>query len=211
MTLTRKQKAAEFEQGYSTSVTGRHVHVTEAMKSYAEQKISKLEKFGNRIIDVAVTMDIQKLLHKVDIVLKYGHTLIKSSASSTDMYISIDQAVDKLEAQINKYRSRLHEHHLKSHPVVEVTETVYYHGLEEVDEHEVNKALEKQEALSTNFSVHQIVSVEQQTIKILTDHEALMKMELSKSPVMVFRDEESRKLKVIYRRDDGNFGVIQPE
>jgi putative sigma-54 modulation protein len=211
MTLTRKQKVAEFGQGYSISVTGRHIHVTDAMKAYAEQKVSKLEKFGNRIIDVAVTMDIQKLQHKVDIVLKYGHTLIKSSAWSTDMYVSIDQAVDKLEAQLNKYRSRLHEHHLKAYPVVEVPETVYYRGLETVDEQEVNQAIEAQETLSTSFVQHQIVSVEHQTLKILTDLEALMKMELSKASVMVFRDEATRKLKVIYRRDDGNFGIIQPE
>ena len=211
MTLTRKQKVAEFGQGYSISVTGRHIHVTEAMKAYAEQKVSKLEKFGNRIIDVAITMDIQKLQHKVDIVLKYGHTLVKSSASSTDMYISIDQAVDKLEAQLNKYRSKIQDHHLKGHPVVEVPETVYYRCLEEVDEQDINQAIETQEALSTNFVTHQIVSVEKQTLKILTDQEALMKMELSHGPLMVFRDEGTRKLKVIYRREDGNFGIIQPE
>lgn len=211
MTLTRKQKVAEFGQGYSISVTGRHVHVTEAMKAYAEQKVSKLEKFGNRIIDVAVTMDIQKLQHKVDIVLKYGHTLVQSSASSTDMYVSIDQAVDKLEAQLNKYRSRIHDHHLKGHPVIEVPETVYYRGLDEIDEQDVNRAIEAEEALSTHLVTHKIVSVEKQTLKILTDQEALMKMELSHNPVMVFRDEETRKLKIIYRREDGHFGIIQPE
>ena len=114
-TLTRKQKMAEFDQGYNIQVTGRHVEVTDAMKSYAQEKLSKVERFGDRIIDVTVTMDIQKLEHRVDIIMKYGHTLIKSHAATTDMYASIDQAIDKLQTQLRKYKRRLKSHHAKGH------------------------------------------------------------------------------------------------
>ncbi len=211
MTLTKKQKMTEFEQGYNITVSGRHVHVTEAMKTYASDKVAKLERFGNRIIDVTITMDIQRFQHKVDIVLKYGHTLIKSHAATTDMYVSIDQAVDKLEKQLNKYRSRLQDHYLKAHPVVEVPVTVYQGVI--ADEQEVNEEIEAEtkRRQHDHFHLPQVVSVESQPLKILTDEEAIMKLELASLPVMVFRDEETRKLKVIYRRDDGNVGVIQPE
>ncbi len=208
-TLTRKQRIAEFPAGYTIMVTGRHVHVTEAMKSYAEEKLSKLDRFGDRIIDIAVTMDIQKLEHRVDIVMKYGHTLIKSHAASNDMYISLDQAVEKLEAQLRKYKSRLNDHHSKDHPIVDMPVTVYSPSFEAVDEQEVNQGID-----SLNQDVlqpHKIVKVESQQMKILTDDEAIMKMELSGRHAMVYRNEETRKLKVIYRQDDGNYSVIEAE
>lgn len=217
-TLTRKQKSAEFGQSYNITVTGRHVHVTDAMKSYAYDKISKLERIADRIIDVTVTMDIQKLNHRVDIVMKYGHTLIVSHASSTDMYVSIDQAIEKLQKQLKKYKRRLHDHHAKGYPVVEVPVTVYspssdHVAIDAVDEVEVNHAIDKQtrHELESSLRPHKIVSVEMQSLKILTDDEAIMKMELSQSPLMVFRAEKSNKLRVIYRRDDGNYGIVQPE
>lgn len=218
-TLTRKQKMAEFAQeGYNITVTGRHLHVTEAMKAYAQEKLSKIERVGNRIIDVNVIMDIQKLDHRVDIVMKYGHTLIKSHGSSTDMYVSIDQAIDKLTTQLRKYKRRLKNHHAKGHPVVDVPVKVYSpitaeSAVDLVDEEEINVGIEtaNKREIENHFQPHHIVKVESQALKILTDDEAVMKMELSGCPIMVFRHEQTRKLKVIYRRDDGNYGVIEPE
>lgn len=215
-TLTRKQRIAEFDEGYNIMVTGRHVHVTDAMKAYAEEKLSKLDRFADRIIDIAVTMDIQKLEHRVDIIMKYGHTLIKSHASTSDMYASIDQAVDKLQRQLRKYKRRLKDHHAKSHPIVDMAVTVYSPILEgesvdALDEQEANRDIEWQNA-STGHDVlhpHKIVKSESQQMKILTDDEAIMKMELSGRHAMVYRHEESRKLKVIYRQEDGNYCVIE--
>src|SRR5262245_43379195 len=94
---TAKQRMAEFaSEGYNITVTGRHVHVTDAMKTYALEKLSKIERINaSRIIDVNVIMDIQKIDHRVEIIMKYGHTLIVSKGSSTDMYASIDMAIEK--------------------------------------------------------------------------------------------------------------------
>jgi len=215
-TLTRKQRIAEFDEGYNIMVTGRHVHVTDAMKAYAEEKLSKLDRFGDRIIDIAVTMDIQKLEHRVDIIIKYGHTLIKSHAASSDMYVSIDQAVEKLGTQLKKYKSRLKDHHAKGHPVAEMAVTVYSpmlegESLEALDEQEANQGIEFQNAQGEMGPLHphKIVKSEAQQLKILTDDEAIMKMELSGRHAMVYRHEETRKLKVIYRQEDGNYCVIE--
>jgi len=210
---TAKQKMAEFDQGYNIQVTGRHVQVTEPMKAYAVDKLSKLERIGNRIIDIHVTMDIQKLTHKVDIVMKYGHTLITSHASSTDMYATIDIAVDKLQKQLRRYKTKLTDHHAKEYPVVEMPVTVYATELEQIDEVEANAEIEKaiEQSLEEKFFPHKVVSTETQPLKILTDDEAVMKMELSGASCIVYREEASRKIKVIYRRQDGNYGIVQPE
>ena len=112
--MNRKDKALEFaDTEYHLHVTGRHVEITDAMKDYALEKLSKVERIMDRIIDVNVIMDIQKLDHHVEIILKAGNTKITSNASSTDMYASIDQAVKKLEAQVLHYKSKINDHHPK--------------------------------------------------------------------------------------------------
>ncbi len=203
-------KKKQNNETYPIHIVGRHVHITQAMKDYALKKVSKLEHYGNRIIDVTVVIDIQKLQHRCDIVMKYGSTTFKSHAATTDMYVSIDFAVDKLQAQLTRYNSRLHQYHKKAASMEDALETIY--GAEEADE--INEEIEaetrkKKEKESTVYS--QIVKIETQPIKILTDQEAVRSMNVSVMPVMVFRDEMTRKLKVIYRRQDGNFGVLEPE
>lgn len=202
---TRKEKMAEFDQGYNVLVTARHMHITDGMKQHAIDRISKLDHIGDRIIDVNVTMDIQKLSHTCEILMKYGHTAIRSHASTTDMYASIDQAVNKLKLQLKRYKRKLHDYHKKGYPVKEIPiQVVSPHAEEEMELEEVGGADEV--ALP-----HRIVAMEVGRLKILNDDEAVMKMELSGDPVMVFRAEENRQLKVIYRRQDGNYGIIAPE
>lgn len=204
---TKREKMAEFEPGYFVNVTGRHMQVTEGMKQHAINKLAKLDRLGARIIEVSVTMDIQKLDHRVDIMVKYGHTIVKSHASSTDMYISIDKAVDKLQHQIGRYKSKIQDHHAKGHPVVAVPMKVYGIQLDEIID--INDEIEAENRKKSER--HTIQQVETQPLKILTDEEAIMKMELSQAPVMIYRDEKDRQLKVIWRMEDGNYGVIEPE
>jgi putative sigma-54 modulation protein len=218
-----KFKAQALDQKYNVIVTGRHVHVTEAMKSYAVDKVSKLERIGPRIIDVNITMDIQKLNHKCDIIMKYGNTNIKSTGISTDMYVSVDIACGRLQAQLKRYLTRLHDYHAKNYAVVQVPERIWkvaefdaapsVKETLEPDVDEVNEAIEKETArrLKEEFVPHNIVRTENQPLRILTEDEAIMKMELLGLPLMVFRAEETKKIKVIYRREDGHYGIISPE
>ena len=109
--MSRKSKAAEFiEDTYNITITGRNLVVTDPFRDYVFEKIAKIEQFSQRIIDVVVTIDTQKLEHRVDIVAKIDTTKIKSHACTDNMYASIDKAVDKLEAQLKKYKDKLHDH-----------------------------------------------------------------------------------------------------
>lgn len=200
----------EIEDGYNVTVTGRHVHITDGMKQHAIDRISRLEKIGNRIIDVHVTMDIQKLDNHVEILMKYGHTVIRSHASTTDMYVSIDKAVDRLEQQLKRYKSRLQEHYAKGHPVHEIPESVLAISEQKLDEIDQEiESFEKKTLDSRPF--HSVVAQETRPLKILTEDEAIMKMELSNDPFVIYRSESDRRIKVIYRRADGHYGVVQPE
>ena len=202
---TRKEKTAEFDQGYKVLVTARHMHITDGMKQYAVERISKLDRLGDRIVDVTVIMDIQKLSHSCEILMKYGHTFIRSHASTTDMYASIDQSVDRLKKQLQRYKQKLHDYHKKGYPVKEIPIQVVAPPPEE------ETGLEEVGGADEAVLPHRIVAMEVGRLKILSDDEAVMKMELSGDPVMVFRAEGNRQLKVIYRRQDGNYGIIAPE
>ncbi len=209
-TMTKKEKAIEFDQGYNIVVTGRHVHVTEGMKNHAIDRISRLEKIGDQIIDIHVTMDIQKQSHRVDLIMKYGHTTIRSHAVTSDMYTSIDRAVVKLEAQLKRYKQKIQDHHEKGHPIFDIQEKVVSSFL---DLHDINDEIEDEslKAYEEPFKPHKVVSQEVRSLKILTEEEAVMKMDLSGAPFIIFRSEEKRDLRVIHRRTDGNYGIIELE
>lgn len=210
--MSRKSKAAEFvDQGWDVTVTGRNVLVTDAMKNYAIAKISKIDRFNHRVNQVNVTMDIQKLNHRVDILAKIDNLLFKSTSTTTQMYASIDEAVDKLTEQFRRYKSRITDHQAPSHEDVAMNVNVYGPHQEELLE--VNDEIEAENnfKLVNSFKPHPIVKTESKPLRTLTHSEAILKMELSGEPFMIFRCEEDRKIKVIYRREDGNYGVVEPE
>jgi putative sigma-54 modulation protein len=214
VSMSRKSKAAEFvEEAYNISVTGRHVVVTDAMKNYVFDKISKIEKFSDRIIDVVVTMEVVRHEQRVDIVIKVNNLQIKSQAVSSDMYASIDMAVNKLETQLLKYKNKLkdHQNHQRRNDF-EIPVNILRSATED-ELSIVNDEIESESRyrLLDKYLPHKIVSRKKIPLKTLTDGEAIMKLDLSGETFLIYRSEETQKLKVIYRRDDGDFGVIQPE
>lgn len=205
-----KHGATAEQVGYNFSITGRHVMVTEAMKNYAMEKLSKLERIAHRILEVHMIMDIQKLEHRVDIIIKFNHIKIKVQAASDDMYVSIDRAIDKLQTQIRRYKERIQEHQAKGRSVVEMNVSVVSPPSHEELINEDIDTFNSQE-LVQKYHPHQVVNSETRPLKLLNTEEAIMKMELSQDQFMVYRCEQSHKLKVIYRRQDGNYGIIQTE
>lgn len=210
--MSRKSKAAEFlEEAYNISVTGRHVIVTEAMKDYAIEKVSKIERFSNRIIDVNVIMEVQRNEHRVDLVMKVNHLKIKSQAVSDNMYTSIDKAVHKLETQLLRYKEKLQDHQTKGVAAIDMKVNVLRTASEE-ELLDLNDEIESEtrNRLLDKYIPHRIVSKTTRPLKTLTDGEAIMKFDLSGDLFLIYRSEETQQLRVIYRRDDGDFGVIEP-
>ncbi len=210
--MSNKIKSEPATEGYNITITGRHVLVTEAMKDYALEKISKIERFSPRMIDVMMTMDIQKLDHRVDIVIHFNNMKIKSHAITGDMYASIDLAVDKLQNQIRRYKDKIQDHHFKGVNEVDMNVNVIRPRADD-ELNEMNGEIdeENEKSLIAKYFPHQVVSKEKRPLKTLSLDEAIMKIELSSDFFLVYRSEEDQKIKVIYRRNDGDFGVIEPE
>lgn len=210
--MNRKAKALEFtNEGYNIKITGRHVEVTDSMKDYALEKVAKIERFSHRIIDVNVIMDIQKLEHRVEIILKVDHIKITSQAVSSDMYASIDKAVAKIEAQLRRYKAKIQDHHAKGRAIINMNvDVIQAPTFEDDGEEAPEEGLVQTE---DTYRPHPIIKKETLPLKILTYEEAIMKMELSNDAFLIFKHEEdeNQKLKVIYRRHDGNYGIIEPQ
>lgn len=209
--MSRKTKIAEFlDAGYQITVTGRHLQVTDAMKDYALEKISKLERLSSRIIDVNVVMDVQKQQQRVEIIMNVNTVIIKSSAATGDMYASIDEATHKLGTQLQKYKEKLQNHHIISRKEIDMNVNVIEPREEELAE--INSVIEEEnlKALSNLYQSHKVVSRETRPLKKLSAEEAVMHLDLSGDLFLVYLGADNF-LKVIYRRNDGNFGIIETE
>ena len=210
--MSRKNRVVNTEHGYSIKVTGRHLEVTEPMKDYAVEKILKMERVVTNIIEVAVTMDIQKLQHRIDVVFRFDHFKIKAQASSDNMYTSVDKVIDKLQSQLHKYKSKIKEHQAKGISVIDMKVNIYKPP-EKEDIEDINEEIEAENRrqLENKYKPHEIDKQETRPLKTLTHDEAIMKMELSNDSFMVFRREKDLKINVIYRRKDDCYGVIETD
>jgi putative sigma-54 modulation protein len=221
--MSRKSsKAEEFvQEGYdfNFTVTGRNIEVTEAMRNYSLEKISKIERFNIPIIDIVVTMDVQKAAQRCEMLVHVNHTIIKSQAITEDMYASIDQAADKLQTQFRRYHQRMREHRGKGiseiESDIEQMNVNVFSSEGSLDQSllDVNDQIEEenQRKLAESHRSPKVVKKDKMAIKLLTYNEALVKMDFSDEPFMLFRCEEDNKLKIIYRREDGNFGIVEPQ
>ena len=168
--MSRKSKAAEFiDEEYGLTINGRNVQVTEGMRNYLMEKLAKLEKYGTRIIDITVTMDILRFEHHVDITVKLNQIKIRSTASTESMYASIDKAVDKIQSQLKKYKQRIQDHHAKPLEVVDISVNVLRSGGEEVIR-EINDDIESENMrkMDEEYRPHDIVKTEKKSLKFLT-------------------------------------------
>lgn len=211
--MSRKSKAAEFiGEEYRVSIIGRNVLVTDAMKQYALEKLTKVEKFGMHIIDITVAMDIKKSDHCVDIRLVLDHILIKSHAVTEDMYASIEQAVDKLQRQLGRYHERIRNHQAKNVSTIDMNVNVL-RTPEDQEIADLNGEIEyaNNQDIYKSFQPPEMIHREKMSLKTLTQEEALMKLELSGDVFLIYRSEEDRKLRLAYRRKDSNYSVVEVE
>ncbi|MDI7247662.1 MAG: ribosome-associated translation inhibitor RaiA [Bacillota bacterium] len=180
------------------TVKGKNVEVTKPLRDYAEKKVRKIQRFfEGDMIDAQVTMGIEKGLHIVEVTMQINGLLLRGEEKTGDMYASLDGAVDKIERQIRKYKTRINRRlrQIGAH-LVEAAFTPEGVGAAE-------QAEEAEEA--------HIVRTKRFAMKPMSVQEAVMQMELLGHDFYVFSNAETEEVNVVYRRKDGNYGLIEPE
>ena len=170
-------------------IYGKNLEVTEGLKQAVHDKFSKLEKFFTPETEVQVTLSVQKDNQIVEATIPMKGTILRVEPNSTDMYVSIDMAVDLLERMIRKYKTKISKYgkgELKFND--EFME-------EDVDNHETVTITK-----SKKFA-----------IKPMDVEEACVQMELLGHNFFVFRNAETFEVNVVYKRKDKTYGLIEPE
>jgi len=196
---------------YNVVIKGKNIAITTSMKGYINDEIAKIEVMITQLITIHVTLSVQKLDHAADIALKFSHFTVHVRAHTDDMYFAIDKAFERLHTKLRKWKSRIKNHHVKGVSATEMEVSVLEstkHELEDLDKEVVE---ENNRTLDVDFSMPKVVKKKKRALKVLTLDEAVMKMELSDDHFLIFRSEEERDLKVMYRRRDGSYGIISPE
>jgi len=205
--MTKTNKFAN--EGYTVSIVGKHIEITDAIQNYVWEKLSRVERIAEHIIEVTVTLDSQKLEKSCSILMNFIRFHIKVQSSRDNLYAAIDGAVDKLIKLIRRYKTKLQSYRNKDISTVDIHVNVIQ-ALKD-DLKAINDEIEAETARieEERYQLHQVVAKETLPLKTLTQDEALMKMEITDEPFLIFRSEEDQKIKIIYRREDRNYGLVQ--
>lgn len=177
------------------SVTFRHLDPTDALKEFATEKVSRLEKYLHSTCDAHIVLSVEKYMHQADITIKAHGVMMRGKEKSEDMYSSIDRAVDKIERQVKRYRNKLTSH--KPREGVAAKVTLNYLAASAEPEEKANE-------------VHpQIIESKELDARPMTVEEAVMQMDLLDNDFLVFVNAKSGGMNVLYRKTEGRFGLIE--
>ena len=170
--------------------TGRNIDVTEALKNITIKKLGRLEKFFKKELEASVNYSVEKNRKIIEVTINLPGTLLRAEESSDDMYASIDRAVDVLEGQIRKYKTKLQRRYQNG-------ETIRFENIPSIEQKMDDGP--------------QIVRTKRFDMKPMDEEEAILQMELLGHNFFLFMNAETDTLGVLYKRRDGNYGLIEPE
>jgi len=182
----------------SYRVTGRHVTVTEAIRSFVEEKLRHLHLDYPRIIEVHAILEVEKHRQSCELVLHCAnHITIDATEETTDMYSAIDGAITKVAQQMRKYKTRL----MRSHRARNRDEIQHF------EEQVLTVPADFQERPEAQPT---IVQTERYPVKPMYVEEAVLQMEMSQKQFVVFLNAQTQKINILHRRKDDSYGLMEP-
>lgn len=173
------------------TVKTKNIELTDALNDYVYKRFAKLEKYFNEEISGTVTMIVeQHAIHRAEATIPLNGFILRAEAQSDDMYASIDAIEEKIERQIRKYKTRINR---------------------KAKEIGANVPTFSEEVPESPAEDKRIIRTKHFTVKPMSEEEAIMQMELLSHDFFVFLDDRENEMRVVYRRKDGNYGIIIPE
>lgn len=173
-------------------IRGDKMKITEAMSNYINEKLGKLEKYLENSDTVRANVIVKVKNHEqtVEITIPLKSFILRSEETKEDFYAAVDKTIDKLERQVRKNKTRLMSKQVKPSYDFNFDKIV----IEDEQEEE-----------------HQIVKRKKVEVKPMDEEEAILQMELLGHQFYMYKDSETNKATVIYKRSDGNYGLIESE
>jgi len=174
------------------TLTFRHMEPTESLRTYAEEKISKINKYLDFPIEAHIVLTVEKFRHMADVTLSLNGARIKGVEVTEDMYSAIDQVMDKIEIQVKKHLSKIRKRRADN-----------------IKGEETLTSEEGEETSETGFG-EPTIAMEKLVAKPMDPEEAAMQLAISQQDFLVFRNPRSNEINVLYKKRDGNLGLIEP-
>ncbi len=187
------------------SVTFRKMDPTDAIKQYAEEKVKKIKRFFPDPINANVVLALERYQHRADVTITLHNGLVlKGSNISDDMYSSIDLAMTKIEKQVRRYKDKIRSHKPATGPQIPFRVDVIEEDLEThaAPEPEIPERETAAELMS------KVIRSDEHTAQPMSVEEAVMQLNLMNNAFLVFTNSANQAINVIYRRNDGNYGLI---
>lgn len=191
------------------NVTFRRIAATDALRRYAEEKVQRVAKYLHRPIDAHVILSVVKRRHVAEIVLNADRTTLSAKEETGDLYSAIDAASDKLEQQVRKHTGKMKNHKVSATTLRQRTAEVV-----PLAPAATGPGLRMDVIRAESFSRRngpEIIKTTRLPVKPMSVEEAVMQMDLMSNDFLVFRNAATESLSVVYRRKDGNYGLIEPE
>ncbi len=174
-------------------VKGKNVEVSDQIREYAEEKLGKLERQLNGPTRVELELAVERNPsiannNVAEATIWTKGPVLRARESSADMKASIDQLVDKLERQVTRYRDKRRRHGHRAEPVAAQEQTE-----------------------SEDVEGPRVVKTKQFAVKPMSPEEAVLQLELIGHDFFVFRNADTGEMNVVYRRHDGDYGLIEPQ
>jgi putative sigma-54 modulation protein len=171
------------------SIYSKNLQLTDALREASIKKLRRLDKFFQQDIEAKVVLSIEKKIHKVEVTIPFNGRIVRVEEYSDDMYNALDEAVESLEQQIRKYKTKLQN---KRHS----NESIKFENIEPLEDEEEE---------------FKVVKTKRFAIKPMNIEEAILQMDLLKHNFFVFLNADTDEVNVVYRRKDANYGLIEPE
>lgn len=175
------------------TIRGKNIEITEPLREYVEKRVGKVTKYFDKVEQISVLLTVTKGQHVVEVTVEIPNgVLLRGEESTTDMYTSIDLVVEKLERQIHKQKTKLAKRFRGGGFKSEVIEESKFNA-EQSDESEE----------------YPVVKTKRFSVKPMDVQEAIMQMNLLNHNFFVFRDAETEEICVVYKRNDGAYGLLE--
>ena len=173
--------------------TGRNIDLSDSLKEYIEKKLSRIGKYFTEEVDVYVTLSVQKSIQKIEVTIPVKGSVIRCEKTGNDLYAAIDELQDVLERQIRRNRKKTIERYQDKKSISDFFDTSF-----EVPEDGEEESIK-------------IVKSKRFAIKPMTPEDACFEMDMIGHSFYVFYNAETDLVSVVYKRKDGNYGLIEPE
>ena len=179
------------------AIAGKNLEITDSLRKYVEKKIGRLDRYLPNIIDARVELGVENTRAAKDsqvaqVTLRTKHAILRAEEASSDMFASIDAVFDKMQRQADRYKGkRWSKRGVEGEVPVE--------------------SVAEEESASADEQPSRISRVKRFSMAPMDEEEAVDQMELLGHDFFVFFNLNANQINVVYRRSDGDYGLIQPE